>query len=122
MADQMDRETFLKDFEKIKGIARQIISHRPRILESQGLSGKDAGQAYVHAYNAFVAEDYDGAEGMFTALFLMDMRELSFQTGLAACLEAQEKFSRALGFYTLALAQDGGMIPPSCFGRESACF
>ena len=120
MADLIDRETVLKDLEKMKGLAVEIMENRPRILESQGLSGKDAGPAYEHAYNAFVAEDYEGAQGMFTALLLMDMREKSFQIGLAASLEAQEKFSEALKFYALALALDGADDPALLF-RAGKC-
>lgn len=118
--DRITEEIFSKEWEKARAQASAFIENRPRILEGLNLTRSDVGPAYEQAYNAFAAEDYESAESLFTLLFLLDMKERAFQTGLAASFEAQEKFDPALALYALAMSQDSAEDPRLLF-RAGKC-
>lgn len=116
---QIDREIFDQGWAQLKTDVDGFLA-QPGMLDSMGLTGKDMVPFYEAAYNAFVAEDYVQAENLFLILFLADMKEHAFQSGLAAAFEAQEKFMAALAIYGLAVA-GGADEDPRLMFRMAKC-
>lgn len=119
-AEQITEQMFAQEWEKVRAQASAFIENRPKILESLNMTRSDVGSAYKQAYNAYAAGDYQGAQKLFTLLFLLDMKERAFQTGLGASFEAQEKFDQALAFYALAMSQDK-IEDPGLMFRAGRC-
>ncbi|MBI9089839.1 MAG: hypothetical protein JEZ12_11535 [Desulfobacterium sp.] len=103
MAEEITRETFLKEWTETKKMMTAHMDGQKTLCDTMGIARKDLGVLYQNAYNAFQAEDYPQAETLFFSLFLWNCKDYSFQVGLGATYEAQEKFDNALAMYTLAM-------------------
>jgi Tfp pilus assembly protein PilF len=103
MPAEITREEFLREWAETKKTVVAYMDDRTSLLTTMDMARQDLGVFYQNAWNAFNVEDYAQAENLFFTLFLWDCKDYSFQTGLAAVYEAQEKFENALSMYALAM-------------------
>lgn len=74
--------------------------------DALGISSKDIEVLYVITKTLYENAKYDEAQKMFRLLIMIDHFEFKFLFGLAACMQAQEKYFIAATTYQMAATLD----------------
>ncbi|MDD9303407.1 MAG: hypothetical protein HUK40_14130 [Desulfobacter sp.] len=120
MKDQgTSKEELLEEWDFVKQDARAYLDAAPLLPELFNMDKNTLGPVYKKAFDAFSLENYQEAEDLFTSLFIFDIKDECFQTGLGATFEAQEKFIQAISIYKLAAAKKAS---PQLYYRMGKCF
>jgi type III secretion system low calcium response chaperone LcrH/SycD len=71
-----------------------------------GMQAEHYEMLYAQAYRLYSAERFADAEKVFSFLSIRNPYDTRFSFGLAACLQAQGEWSRAMGVYGCMVALD----------------
>lgn len=85
-----------------------------------GVSDEMMESMYAHAYNLYNQGMYEESSYMFRMLILLDISELKYFMGMAACLHMMEDYENAIRVYSmLGLMSDHDPLP---FYHASDCY
>lgn len=115
----MKKQDYVKEWQEVRENTAAFLKGIPAFSDLPGMEGVDLSPVYKKAHDTFSLENYEEAETLFAGLCLMDAGNPAFQTGLAAALEAREKFREAVHVYVLAAVRDPRA---HTFYRMGRCF
>ena len=119
MTQELTKDEFVSQWAQNTEALAKAVQSGQTLGQMMNMPKENLSIIYRKAFDAFQVEDYSQAEDLFLSLMLWDFKEYAYQVGLAAALEAQDKFQNALGMYTLAMLVNGQN--PEILYRSGKC-